>query len=463
MKIHYCMTILGILLCAIQADAQDGAMLPDVLNLKEAQRIAIADSPSLKAAQARVEQAEEVVKQAHAEFLPSLAAAVGATFTDLSNDAVERGEQTAQFFGNSFDDTVESYTANVTLRYLMFDGFGRKFRNAYARLGEERSEASLLEAQRLLLNAVSLAYHSAQLARENINIAQADEAFNQRQLKETQLRYKAGSGSLSDTLNFEVRIRATQSQLLLAERRQEVSLIVLVKLMGIEHTRVPEGMDVDRLLLERADEMIVPESERLVEQALVERPDLVNTKLLLYQTDALVEIGKSNYFPTVSSFLSGDAWRGDNIYFEEDNVSSTIGIELQYNIFSGGRRKAVLNENRAIHREVKYTLSAQEIQVAAEVLEATRNLETAQQVLVLQRETTSLVEQNRDLVEKEYRAGQGSLVRLNQAQRDLTSQQVSLASARVSLRQAWVNLDSATGAILGPLATMPSVVENNND
>jgi outer membrane protein TolC len=39
-------------------------------------------------------------------------------------------------------------------------------------------------------------------------------------------------------------------------------------------------------------------------------------------------------------------------------------------------------------------------------------------------------------------------VRLNQAQRDLISQQASYAFARVSLKQSWINLHTATGAIL---------------
>jgi outer membrane protein TolC len=53
-------------------------------------------------------------------------------------------------------------------------------------------------------------------------------------------------------------------------------------------------------------------------------------------------------------------------------------------------------------------------------------------------------------VEKEYAAGQTSLVRLNEAQRNLIQAQGWLALARVSLRQAWQGLKAATGEILAP-------------
>ena len=56
----------------------------------------------------------------------------------------------------------------------------------------------------------------------------------------------------------------------------------------------------------------------------------------------------------------------------------------------------------------------------------------------------------RQWLDEEYRAGQASLVRLNEAQRNLTQAQSQLALARVGLRQTLKNLDAATGRILLP-------------
>ena len=75
-------------------------------------------------------------------------------------------------------------------------------------------------------------------------------------------------------------------------------------------------------------------------------------------------------------------------------------------------------------------------------------MKAAQEQLALQRINTELVQQTRDLVEKEYSAGQGSLVRLNEAQRDLVTAQSNLVLSLVSMRQAWEGLKSSTGEIL---------------
>ena len=78
------------------------------------------------------------------------------------------------------------------------------------------------------------------------------------------------------------------------------------------------------------------------------------------------------------------------------------------------------------------------------------SLRSAKDQLLLQRENAELVRRNRDLVEKEYATGQTSLVRLNEAQRNLIQARGRLALARVSLRQARQGLKAATGEILAP-------------
>ena len=88
------------------------------------------------------------------------------------------------------------------------------------------------------------------------------------------------------------------------------------------------------------------------------------------------------------------------------------------------------------------------IQVNSEVHTAVSKLNSVQNQVVLQRSNTALVRRTRNLVEKEYAAGQGSLVRLNEAQRDLTTAQSRLSLALVSLRQAWFDLETVTAQTL---------------
>ena len=454
------------LLCVVSvlnARAVHAEELPMVLTLEDANRIALEQSPTLLAAAERIEQARAQLKQAISAYKPGVTSSVAASFTEISDNDKAAAEANAQFqtllqqailppgspiFGADVDDTIERYTANITGSYLLFDGFARKFRASAAREGEKRSEAARLDTQRLVLNAVALAYYNVQLARENVRIARADIEFNQRQLKEAELRREVGTGSLSDQLNFEVRMRAAESSLLQAENARNVTLVALVQLIGAEQKDIPEGMDVAPLESVSPESVIVPPLEESIEESLATRPDFFEIQSIQRQTSDAVGIAKSAYFPTFFASVSADAFRGDNAYFEEDDVSATVAIQGQYEIYAGGRRRAALHEAKSIERETDHLVRSAELRVQAEVATARRRLETARQVLELELETTSLVERNRDLVEKEYQAGQASLVRLNQAQLDLTSQQASLARAQVSLLQAQVDFDTATARIL---------------
>jgi outer membrane protein TolC len=90
--------------------------------------------------------------------------------------------------------------------------------------------------------------------------------------------------------------------------------------------------------------------------------------------------------------------------------------------------------------------------VASEVRQDIALLAAAREQVRLQRESVGLVEQNRELAQSEYEAGSASLVRLNEAQRDLTTTYGRLAQALVGYHLARQRLLSATGHNLEPFA-----------
>jgi outer membrane protein TolC len=131
--------------------------------------------------------------------------------------------------------------------------------------------------------------------------------------------------------------------------------------------------------------------------------------------------------------------------FEGDDFSTTVGINASVDLFTGGRQWSQLKEAKLATKQSERELDQVELDAIAEVRQAWVSLGEAQQQLVLQRTTAELVQRNRDLVEKEFAAGQAALVRLNEAQRDLVSATSRLALARVGLFLARQELEAATG------------------
>jgi TolC family type I secretion outer membrane protein len=427
----------------------------DVLDLKTAARIALEGNPSLAAAQARVGQAQEAVRQARASYWPRFDLTASQTRVDLSDNAHQSQLATRQaLFGPSATVTnpEDYYRGGISASWLIFDGFARWFNLAAAKHGEQSSAAARNDAQRLLLQAVSGAFLSAQLSLENVAIARADEAFNQRQLTEARLRYEVGTGALSDVLNFEVKANSAQSDRIVAERAYATSLIGLAALLGVESARLPERTRLEALKEADAEELQAPHMEQLVEAAYAHRPDLEQNEWGVRQAEADVKAKRGNYFPTLSLNAAYDAERTDDFGFESEDFGSSVGVNLSFNIFAGGLIHARHQQAKLRLHEVEKVRQNLKNNVTSEVRTTTERVLSAQKQLVLQRTNARLVRKNRDLVEKEYKAGVGSLVRLNEAQRDLKAAQVRLAAAQVALRQAWYDLWSATGQIEAKLA-----------
>jgi outer membrane protein len=425
-----------------------------VLDLATAARIAVADNPTLAVAQARVEQAREVLNQARAAYWPRVDLTASGTRQRTSNTDY-RGQ--ASFYnmiyqtsyGTSYDQTLDYYKAGLAASWLLFDGFARKFNVAAATYGEQSAVAAKDDTRRLLLQSVAGAFLATQLSLENIAIAKADESFNQRQLTEAKLRYEVGTGALSDVLNFEVKVNTAESNRIVAERTYRTDRVALAALLGVPQARLPEQTQLAPLEAISSARMETPDFDKALEKALAGRPDLLQNDSAVQQAEAAAKAKKADYYyPSLSLVGSYNGQRVGDADFGTDDFGNSVGLALSYNIFAGGLYRAQYQEARARLMEAEKSRQDVKINVASQVRTNIESVVSAQKQFLLQRKNADLVQKNRDLVEKEYKAGVGSLVRLNEAQRDLTAAQVQLALAQTTLHQAWYDLWSATGQIL---------------
>ncbi len=437
----------------------DGAGSPDwqsirVLDLDTSQRIALAENPSIAAAQDRVRQAMQRVKQARAAYWPTLDATASYSRISLPQSS-QLGFQPGTGIPGAttgIDDPEDYFNLGLEANWLLFKGLERKYANASARAAERGSREAEKDARRLLLSSVANSFYRAQLAREEIAIVEANEEFNQGQAEDARARQRVGTGSLSDVLNFEVQVNAAKSDLIDAKRSYEVAMFGLAALLGIPESAFPPGLDLVRLEPETAMELEPPMPETQIAYARANRADLLQARHEVESAQQQIGVARAPFFPAFNFSASLDGQRVGDASFEEDDLGDTIALGFSYNLFSGGLDAARYREAKARRDEEKKKLANLTNNIVSEVRTAIAQVTSAQQELILQRSNAALVRQNRDLVEKEYAAGQGSLVRLNEAQRDLVTAQARLVLALVSLRLTWHNLRTSTGEIL---ATVP--------
>jgi len=281
----------------------------------------------------------ERVAQSKSSWWPRVDVISSSSHVSLSDNEHERSLQTASAFDpqTTIDDPEDIYSVSITAGWIVFNGFKRWFANASARYGAEESRDALMDAKRLLISSVGFGYHSAQLDRENIKIAEADEKFNQRQVREAEARYRVGTGSLSDILNFKVQVNSARSERIRFKREHEISMYALAALLGVPGAAFPPDLELSWLEAETPEEVSLPEAGPLIAYAVGHRPDVLQDKSSVKQAEFAVGVARAGFFPTLTLSGAFEGGRTNSGRFESDDFGSSISLNLKYNLFAGDR------------------------------------------------------------------------------------------------------------------------------
>jgi outer membrane protein TolC len=422
-----------------EAPGARGSGLPGIaspITVQAAQAVALRDNPGLAAAAARVRAAAAAYRQARSAFAPTITLGGDVSYT-RDTPAAQGGEGLEPF---------EAYGVDASLSWLLFDGFAREAQVLAARHGERASGQGYSDAQRLLLRAVSAAFNQVLFATENVRISREDADFNNELAEEVAKRLAVGAASRSELLNFRIRATAAEDRLLEFQRDERLARIALAELMGLR--QAGRMQDVE-LAFPGDVSPELPDLAAEVEGALGRRPDVLAQRETVALQAANVRAAQGQFWPTVAVQASYGESRVDNPRFNDDrDALAFLGVAATWDIFTGGRVAASVDQARAELRAAELALQGAEIAVAAAVRSEYETLASAQQRLALQRRIREMTAESKELVLKEYLAGKSSLTRLNEAQTDLVRAEGALVLARLRVVQAVENLAAATGRIL---------------
>lgn len=459
---------------ALPVSPSAGTMLPpDVLLLDMARSIALLSNPDIHSARARLEAAGARIQEAEARYFPTITAnhtgartfqtpvtrnRLATLLQPTSAVPVDAEPQTfvltalldairRPLFGgasgssNSFSEQTTSLTATWTL----FDGFIREAQVLSAKYVRAASKESQRDVQRLVVHSVDTAYFQAQLAEEQIRIAHASEAFNEEQFAVTQKLLSAGHAAQTDVDNFRVRVIASRAGVTAAVGALDTARVVLAELMGLGSAELPASLRLSGLAEETTQEMTAPDPTGFLETAMRDRPDLRQMEQLVAASLQDVRAAKGFYSPSI---LLNGSWgfdRASNVHYSEDDQSSAGALEVRWELFTGGAREARVGVAEAQHVEAAANLNRLRLKVQSDVRSSVIALRNAQEQITLHRETLATAIETRRIIQAAYVAGKESLTRLNEAQRDVITADANLAGARIRLRQAWSDIDAATG------------------
>ncbi len=415
------------------------------LTLENAFQIALQNNPSIEQVEQRIRKAEGTMKRVRSYMLPSI---------DVSGSQMYRH---ASAYPESAPTTriTADYnvtTAGATLYWRFFQGLQDIEYLRAARKGLESAKLLYKDVQRILLDQVSQTFIQSESAKAQMQIAKSNYEFNLRLLDNAKIRFDLGEMREADVLNFKLGLNQAEGDFLTAKKYFETANSILAMLLGKENGKLSEGQYP--LFLDGISIDPIPSENSALAKAFSQRPDLQALQTSVESFAHQVKALKGSYMPTLD-LVTGITYNKTNnkAPIDQDQNYSHVGVVMNWNLFSGGRKQAQLIEMRADKQVQVQQFILLRNQIAAQVQQDLIALENAYQLLNQRKDAEGYARQIRDFVEEAYLSGEVTITRLNEAQNNWITAKNGHSIAKLQVLQGQYSLKASTGEILSIVPT----------
>lgn len=419
---------------AVPADVPNRPLTAD-----EAALIALRHQPDTTVAQAGVAAAQGRTRQVRSGLLPSLGVGAGYTHTDTLSSQGGGGGGTVSPGGTGSVVTSAGYQASANLRQLLFDFSHTRDLVRQSTSEERAASANLTRVQSDVVLQVKQAFYAYMQNVRLVGVNEANVRNQQDHLALAEARLRSGLGLPSDVVRAQTAVADAVLNLNQAQNNASVARVNLALLMGID-PRTPIQPAGSGEPVTAAEDV-----NALVQTALAQRPELLQSQATLQAADYAVRAAKTTSTPSVTANL-GLATRGAS--FPPGNDFLSVGATIQWDPFDAGLTRGRVEEARANRQAAQAELTAAQLNVTSDVSQAYLNLRTAEQRVVTAGAEVANAEESVRLSTGRYRSGLGTFLDVTDAQAALLTAQTNRVNAQTAVDQARAALSRAIGAPL---------------
>jgi outer membrane protein len=433
-----------ICLASVTAVAQQ----PAPISLRKAVDIALEKNPLRKAALADTKVASAGVREARAGLLPTV------TFSETAT----RGNDPVYVFGSrlrqqrftSVDFALNQLNTPLPLgnfstrlggSWNLFDSMASWRRVEQAKSAQEAAAHQLDRADQETVFRVVGAYYNVLLASKRLEVAEQAVKTAQSILDRSKARFEAGLSVEADLLNTQVRMSTRQQELVRAQNDFAFSQAELDVAMGL-----PPGISYEpaETLAER--DWPLASVVELEKTAIDHRPDLKRIQSEESVQKLSVAIAKSSFGPRVNAFAS---WQTDNPTFLAGGGGNNWvgGIELQFDLFTGGSKQAELARQRALQEKVAALKQAATDGVRLEVRRAYYDADAARQQVGIARAAVAQAQESLRISRNRYDAGLLTITDLLSTEEATLRTQLDYWQAVSRFHTSYASLELASGTL----------------
>jgi outer membrane protein TolC len=472
----FSISILLISLLAVPAMGQNEAVeieLPDqsVLTIDQAIQLAVVNNPEIKRAILSVQDADQQVRIAWSEVLPTVTSS--ATYT--RNVEIPVNFVPAQFFDpNAPADelvplqfgTDNNWQGGVTVSQTIFRGEAIVGISSSALFKSAQIENLRATAQQVITQARKQ-YHAVLMAREQLRLQQATVERIRENLEENRARFEEGLIQEYDVLRLEVQLANQEPQLNDAEIAVDEAYRQLNVAMGLpvdmptevvgnlaeyEIHGSPDDNSPNSTLYELVRATQIPELER--EEALdlmrSKRGDLRALDVQDDLKDREILAIKSRFLPTISADYNLQwtaAQPGVPRPFENSVRFQTLTFNVSLPLFTGFERLSALTTAKIEKKDIAVQKWAAEKSALDQYKSTTQRLQNLRNTAAARKEAVEQARRGYEIARNRYENGLGSQIEVTEAELQVREAEMNYAMSVTDFLNTKADYDLATGMV----------------
>ncbi len=393
---------------------------------------ALADSPSLQAAVARVNRARAMAGQAESALLPRVDALMTVTHERFS----ERGQTPPPFAGTTQD--VNDVFANGRWEP---DFFGKNRENLKAALGELRATEVEHQAARMML--------STSVARSSYDLARL---LNQREItwqRSRQLNELAALVERRFTAGLDTRVELESAQGVVPENARDIAALdeqiglarhALAALIG----QGPDAVNNVSPVLPDVAPLALPSS--LPANLLGHRADVVAARLRVESALHELESTKALFYPNIDlRAFAGFSAIGFNQWISAGSRQPGIGLAISLPIFDAGRLRNVYRVAAAVVDNSVASYNSTLLNALHDVADQLTTLQSLEIQHSRQQAALASAQRSYDLALQSYEAGIRDRLNVLNVETRLIAQRRAAVDLQARWIDGWIRLTRALG------------------
>ena len=420
-----------LVLCTLGATAQETLRL----TLDKAIEIALSDNPTIEVANQTVQLKKISDKETVMGLLPEASLSGAYTRTIKKQTMVMMGQKIEIGIPNQYQGglSISLPVFAPTLYKSM------KLTKIDVALAVEQARASKQD----LVNQVTKAFYQMLLAQDSYAVLEKSYAQSEANFNIVKAKFEQGKVSEYDKISAEVQMRNLQPSVISARNAVELSRLQLVVLMNIE----PEiNIVLDGNLADYEEAVfagiLTADSSSLNNNTSLLQMDM-NTRMLQQS----LSLNKQNFMPMVAlqfnymyTCMAEDFKFKDYEWNPYSNVSLSVSVPLfKYSNFSAMKKTNIQISQMMKNRD--YTAR----QLAMQQQSYLNSMAASAEQVSSNKEAITQAQKGRDIAEKLYEVGRGTVLELNSAEVALTQARLTYAQSIYDYLTAKADLDKLQG------------------